>query len=113
MTSQSVITNKEQFLDEVINKILPSTDQVSFLVGFFYFSGFQQIYKGLEDKKIRILIWMDVEQTIRDLKFKFSDMGWISIKDTLNKFKDLVNKTDIFWKYGVIGSFGNFYWKNT
>lgn len=96
MTSQSVITNKEQFLDEVINKILPSTDQVSFLVGFFYFSGFQQIYKGLEDKKIRILIGMDVEQTIRDLKFKFSDMGWISIKDTLNKFKDLVNKTDIF-----------------
>lgn len=96
MTSQSVITNKEQFLDEVINKILPSTDNVSFLVGFFYFSWFQQIYKELENKKIRILIGMDVEQTIRDLKFKFTDTAWISIKDTLWKFKDLVNKTDIF-----------------
>ena len=73
MSSPNVITNREQFLDEVINKILPSTDNVSFLVGFFYFSGFQQIYKNLIDKKVRILIGMDIEQTIRDLNFKFSD----------------------------------------
>lgn len=96
MQSQSIITNNEQFLDEVINKILPSTDQVSFLVGFFYFSGFQQIYKNLKDKKVRILIGMDVEQTIRDLNFKFTDSWSISTKDTLNKFRDLINKTDIF-----------------
>ncbi|HRX64294.1 MAG TPA: hypothetical protein P5060_04290, partial [Candidatus Absconditabacterales bacterium] len=82
MTSSNVITNKEQFLDEVINKILPSTDNVSFLVGFFYFSGFQQIYKNLIDKNVRILIGMDVEQTIRDLNFKFSSTGGISTKDT-------------------------------
>ena len=65
MSSSSVITNKEQFLDEVINKILPSADKVSFLVGFFYFSGFQQIYKNLVGKKVRILIGMDVEQQDR------------------------------------------------
>lgn len=39
---------------------------------------------------------MDVEQTIRDLKFKFTSPSWISIKDTLRNFKELVNRTDIF-----------------
>lgn len=96
MSWSSVITNKEQFLDEVINKILPSADKVSFLVGFFYFSGFQHIYKNLVGKKVRILIGMDVEQTIRDLKFKFSDDNSTSISGTLKNFKELVNKTDIF-----------------
>lgn len=96
MASSSIITNQEQFLDEVINKILPWSKSASFLVGFFYFSGFQQIYKNLIDKKVRILIGMDVEQTIRDLKFKFTVPAGISIKDTINNFKNLVNKTDIF-----------------
>lgn len=96
MVLRNVITNKEQFLDEVINKILPSTKEVSFLVWFFYFSWFQQIYKKLINKKIRILIGMDVEQTIRDLNFKFSVDSGVSVKDTISKFKDLVNKTDIF-----------------
>lgn len=95
MSSPSVITNKEQFLDEVINKILPSADKVSFLVGFFYFSGFQQIYKKLVDKEVRILIWMDVEQMIRDLKFKFSPWT-ISRQETIKTFRDAVNKTDVF-----------------
>lgn len=92
----NVITNQEHFLDEVINKILPSTDKVSFLVGFFYFSGFQQIYKNLKDKQVRILIWMDVEQTIRDLKFKTDSFVWVSVQSTLTTLKDLVNKTDAF-----------------
>ncbi len=96
MSSQSVITNQEQFLDEVINKILPSTDKASFLVWFFYFSGFQQIYKELIDKNVRILIWMDVEKMIRDLNFKFSDTGWVSTNQSISKFRDLVNKTDVF-----------------
>jgi superfamily II DNA/RNA helicase len=96
MSSQSVITNQEQFLDEVINKILPSTDKVSFLVWFFYFSGFQQIYKEIKDKNIRILIGMDVEKMIRELNFKFSDTGWVSTYQSISRFKDLVNKTDVF-----------------
>lgn len=100
--SSSVITNQDQFMDEVINKILPSCDNVSFLVGFFYFSWFQQIYKNLIDKKVRILIWMDVEKTIRDLKFKASDSTNASIKETLNNFKNLVNKTDLFeWSESI------------
>jgi hypothetical protein len=39
---------------------------------------------------------MDVEQTIRDLKFKFTAPSGVSIKDTLKNFKELVNRTDIF-----------------
>jgi len=39
---------------------------------------------------------MDVEQTIRDLKFKFTAPSWVSIRDTLKNFKELVNRTDIF-----------------
>ncbi len=96
MWVSSVITNKEQFLDEVINKILPSSSNVSFLVWFFYFSGFKQIYKNLKDKKVRLLIGMDTEQMIKELNFKVWNDTFINIQNTINNFKNFINKTDFF-----------------
>ena len=95
MPGSSVITNQDQFLDEVINKILPSTDSVSFLVWFFYFSWFKQIYKNLEDKKVKLLIWMDTQQIIRELNFKVGEES-VNIQHTIDNFKTFVNKTDFF-----------------
>jgi len=96
MSGSNMITNQEQFLDEVINKILPSTDRVSFLVWFFYFSWFQQIYKNIKDRHLRILIWMDVEQTIRELKFKLTEQTAVNTAETIDSLKNFINKTDIF-----------------
>ena len=58
------ITNQKEFLSEIINKILPSSEKLFFLVGYFYFSGFEQIYQNLGDKEIKILIGMDIEKDL-------------------------------------------------
>ena len=38
MTKHSFITNEEELLSDIINNILPSTDALFFMVGYFYFS---------------------------------------------------------------------------
>ena len=62
--SNQFITNQERLLSDVINNILPSAANLDFLVGYFYFSGFKEIYKNLSGKHIRILVGLDVEKDI-------------------------------------------------
>jgi hypothetical protein len=47
------ITNEKRLLSDVIRNILPSSEKLYFLIGYFYFSGFQEIYKNLGDKEIK------------------------------------------------------------
>ena len=56
------ITNQDILLNDVINKILPHSEKLKFLVGYFYFSGIMGIYENLEDKNIKILVGMEVEK---------------------------------------------------
>ena len=58
----SLITNQKVFLEEVFKCFFPNSQNLYFLVGYFYFSGFEKLYKGLEDKNLRILVGMDVEK---------------------------------------------------
>lgn len=62
--SSSFITNKEKFLSDIINGILPKTNAVDILVGYFYYSGYIQLSKNLKDKQIRILVGLDVDLQI-------------------------------------------------
>ena len=55
------ITNKERFLSDIINGILPKTDTVYMLIGYFYYSGYIQLSERLRDKQIKILVGLDVE----------------------------------------------------
>lgn len=48
--TSSLITNQKVFLEEVFKRFLPNSQNLSFLVGYFYFSGFEKLYKGLEGK---------------------------------------------------------------
>lgn len=59
--SNSFITNKNKFLSDIINGILPKTNAVDFLVGFFYYSGYKELSEQLKNKHIRILIGLDIE----------------------------------------------------
>lgn len=100
MTTWKFITNKEKVLSETISKILPTSEKIDFLVGFFYFSGFWELYKWLEDKKIRILVWMDIKleinKTLKEV-YKLQNNN-INIKkeDFINQLKNAFNRTDIF-----------------
>lgn len=58
------ITNKERFLSDIINGILPKIDAVYMLIGYFYYSGYVQLSEQLKDKQIRILVGLDAELEI-------------------------------------------------
>ena len=50
----------ENSLSQIINNLLPSkTKAMDFLVGYFYFSGIQEIYKNIDDNKIGNVIILD------------------------------------------------------
>lgn len=57
--SNSFITNKDKFLSDMINGILPKTNAVDFLVGYFYYSGYKQLSDQLKDKNVRILVGIE------------------------------------------------------
>lgn len=47
-----------------LKAFLPATESIDILVGYFYFSGFKEVYKDLSDKKIRILVGMDMDEKL-------------------------------------------------
>ena len=64
---------KESTVKSIAENILPSCEELFFEVGYFYFSGFKQIYKQLENKKINIMIGIGYDSKISTiLNFKVS-----------------------------------------
>jgi len=59
--SKSIIDNTNQTLHEALANALISADRVDIAVGYFYFSGFQALVKELKDKKLRILVGLEVD----------------------------------------------------
>ena len=100
--SNQFITNQERLLSDVINNILPSAAKLDFLVGYFYVSGFKEIYKNLSGKHVRILVGLDVEKDIVNAvrECELITERTISrgqIRDNHNKcFIKLYNETDFF-----------------
>lgn len=74
--AKSFITNTETSLAEEMNNILPSTENLYFLVWYFYFSGFQELYKNLVNKHLRVLVWMDVELGISNTVKEVFNVEW-------------------------------------
>lgn len=60
MAQSKLITNQANLLSEISKVILPHTVNLDILVGYFYFSGFQEIYKEVIEKDVRILVGMDM-----------------------------------------------------
>jgi len=58
--AHSFITNKDRLLSDIITGILPKSDAVDILVGYFYFSGYIQLADKLADKHLRILVGLDI-----------------------------------------------------
>lgn len=59
------ITNQDKLVKNTINNVLPSSDQLFFLVGYFYFSGFQLLYKNIKlEQKLKILVGLQAESRV-------------------------------------------------
>ncbi|MDD2284435.1 MAG: helicase-related protein [Paludibacter sp.] len=105
LNSEYFITNSgEKTLAKIIKGILPAkADYLDFLVGYFYFSGIEEIYKHISDKKMRILVGLEME---KELLNKTSEIDFLrkkqksSRQEIRNEFNhsliELFNKTDFF-----------------
>ena len=101
-SSSQFITNQKDLLSDVINNVLPTSDKLFFLVGYFYFSGFEKIYRNVHDKEIKILVGMDAEKSIANKIKEFEilqDFDYSRGEIRQNYFNSLVqlfNDTDYF-----------------
>ncbi|MBO5673721.1 MAG: helicase [Paludibacteraceae bacterium] len=95
---------QDDSLSRIINNLLPSkTKSMDFLVGYFYFSGLEEIYKNIEDKPMRILVGMDMDHDIvkKTAEFNMHTSTRIpSAKDIRDQFfhslTQLFNETGYF-----------------
>lgn len=96
------ITNQEKLLSEVFNNILPSSKSLYFLVGYFYFSGFEEIYQNVQDKNINILVGLDVEKDLFNKIREYEIIDAVNhsrgeIRDKFNlSLIQIFNDTDFF-----------------
>lgn len=115
--SSSFITNKEKFLSSIINGILPKTDAVDILVGYFYYSGYVQLSDNLKNKNIRILVGLDVDvqitKHIREVEnFKQILPSRSNIKEEYyRQFVKIFNDTDFLDTAEKMEQFKMFYGK--
>lgn len=66
------ITNSTESitLKERLQKLINASSELKFLVGFFYFSGWQEIYKNLQDNpaiKLKILVGLQVDKYLSNI----------------------------------------------
>lgn len=57
------IDNTEQTMLEALSNALDTTDEIDICVGYFYFSGFAQLAEKLKDKKVRIVVGLELDPT--------------------------------------------------
>ncbi len=95
----------ENSLANIINNLLPGkTKAMDFLVGYFYFSGIQEIYSNIEDKPMRILVGLDMDHELlsktSEFDFFMQNQHPSSNKDIRDKFYsslvNLFNQTNYF-----------------
>lgn len=115
--SSSFITNKEKFLFDIINGILPKTDAVDILVGYFYFSGYMQLSEKLKDKQIRILVGLDADlhitnyiREVEAIRSKFVSRNAIK-EEYYKQFVRLFNDSDFLDTAEKLEQFKMFYGK--
>jgi len=100
--SSEIITNQEKFLSDVVNNILPSSKNLYFLVGYFYFSGFEEIYKNVSDKHVKILVGLEIESNLNKKLKEYELIQQVNVSRgeiRLSYYKALVNvfnDTDFF-----------------
>lgn len=98
--SWKFITNADSLLSEVMNNIIPNTENLYFLVGFFYFSWFQELYKNLEDKYMRVLVGMDIElwikNTVKEVLHFNQTPNAVKKQGFIESLKEVINKSDMF-----------------
>src|SRR4030043_161337 len=68
MPHKAFITNeKTKTLKKRLSELIEHSEELKFLVGFFYFSGWGEIYESLKDRddlEIKVLVGLDVDKKL-------------------------------------------------
>lgn len=90
----SLITDTNKSVNQIQKKILPSCDELLVQVGYFYFSGFEEIYEDLENIKMKVIIGIDYDGKLGSAA---NSIGAVSaIKDNyFNYLSQDINSTSI------------------
>jgi superfamily II DNA or RNA helicase len=113
--SGKLITNQETTLSHIINATLPKCKDICFLVGYFYFSGFAELYKQIGDKKLRVLVGLDIDVDAMNVvkEYERFNYKWTSKRknqeEYYKQFVKLFNNTDFFDSAEKLESFRLFY----
>src|SRR6266568_4428306 len=97
-----LIDNKNQTLQDALKNALSTAESVDIAVGFFYFSGFEALADQLKDKKVRILVGLEVDpllvsQIAQSAKDGDIDLTkWQPRKSTNSRTALKLNYTDAF-----------------
>jgi len=98
-----IITSQDELLSQVMKDIIPTTKELLFLVGYFYFSGFEQIYESVKDQNMKILVGLDIDVHYKKIieyeDLKSQSLSKENLKEQFEKyFVKLFNDTDFFDK---------------
>lgn len=96
--SHNFITNHsgQKSLKSRINTLISVSEELKFLVGFFYFSGWKEVYESLkanESVKLRLLVGLQVDKLVHDRLVEYGyDEDRISDIDRFQRFMDSLRK---------------------
>ncbi|HNZ54033.1 MAG TPA: phospholipase D-like domain-containing protein, partial [bacterium] len=99
-----LITNDTHILAEKMRNVIPNCENIYALVGYFYFSGFSELSEDVKNKKMKILVGMDIDALISGKLREVSliekienESSDIEIrKEYYEKLTTLINETDSF-----------------
>jgi len=91
------ITNeKDKQLKQRIVELIKNSKELRFLVGFFYFSGIDELYEGLKDNpgiQIDVLVGLSVDKTLHGLIEYADSNNEITDKEIVEKFFGSITKS--------------------
>ena len=91
-----------------LKAFLPTTENIDILVGYFYFSGFKEVYQELSDKKIRILVGMDMDEKLIPVLSRKQPQNLYEMRSS-DKEASLIDEEDKYFKV-LSGIFNDTNW---
>ncbi len=95
MSSKFITNNKEQNLKKRIIELIKNSEEMQFLVGFFYFSGIRELYEGLKSNPnivTKVLVGLSVDYSNFGL-IEFSENEQLSDEEKTYKFFESIKKS--------------------
>ena len=95
--AKNFITNngRHQSLKGRLNALIGVSEELKFLVGFFYFSGWEELYKNIKDNddvKLKILVGLNVGQQLNKIFEYESDESEMSSDERFDTFINSIRK---------------------